>query len=285
MATLSRFKEHAHMCFPSEHADGFIGLEAPIHAPVTTRSAFRPKNAGNPPVALARCRGPKRLFGAKSALQSRVLRRESTPQLRNFTANLQPFPSDSTESTRRPPISEEHMRRLTRVLWRIIWIVPKRMFCIHFSRVFDLRFVSRWVGHLRTVGIQRDAQLTSRRCRYFGRYTRSMELQPSPATVRSPLGLLLAHYHLRLLTHSLLLVLSEVPLSSPFSASSTTWGSNSIPSTPGGDTFSLLMLAGGTASAAMTIPIEAMSLSSRYETPRSGILCLADELCPSKLFL
>ena len=32
--------------------------------------------------------------------------------LRNFTADLQPFPSDAAESTPRPPISEEHMRRL-----------------------------------------------------------------------------------------------------------------------------------------------------------------------------
>ena len=32
--------------------------------------------------------------------------------LRNFTAELQPLPSDAAESTPRPPISEEHMRRL-----------------------------------------------------------------------------------------------------------------------------------------------------------------------------
>jgi len=32
--------------------------------------------------------------------------------LRDFTANLQPWPSDSLTANRRPPISEEHMRKL-----------------------------------------------------------------------------------------------------------------------------------------------------------------------------
>ncbi|KAF8961993.1 transcription factor Opi1-domain-containing protein [Flammula alnicola] len=35
--------------------------------------------------------------------------------LRDFTANLQPLPSDSLSTTRRPPISEDHMRKLTDV--------------------------------------------------------------------------------------------------------------------------------------------------------------------------
>jgi len=94
-----------------------------------------------------------------------------------------------------------------------------------------------WVGRLRTVGIQRDTQVE--------------DADTS----------------------------EDIPSSPFFSASSTTWGSNSIPSTPGGDTFTPVYAggAGGTASPGMTIPIEAMSLSSRYETPRSENLCLADE--------
>ena len=67
------------------------------------------------------------------------------------------------------------------------------------------------------------------------------------------------------------------------SASSTVWGS-SIPSTPVRSTFTPAYAGGGgnggnggTTSPGMTIPIGAMSLSSRYETPRSGILSLANE--------
>jgi hypothetical protein len=58
-----------------------------------------------------------------------------------------------------------------------------------------------------------------------------------------------------------------------FSASSTVWGSNSTPSTPVRGTFTPVYVGGskgGTTSPGMTIPIGAMSLSSRYETPRSG---------------
>src|SRR4051812_47073218 len=40
--------------------------------------------------------------------------------LRDFTANLQPLPSDSLSANRRPPISEEHMRKLTDVRRDII---------------------------------------------------------------------------------------------------------------------------------------------------------------------
>ena len=66
---------------------------------------------------------------------------------------------------------------------------------------------------------------------------------------------------------------------SPFlSASSTVWGSSN-PSTPLRGTFTPVYAGkgGGMASPAMTIPIGAMSLSSRYETPRGGVLSLADE--------
>ena len=60
--------------------------------------------------------------------------------------------------------------------------------------------------------------------------------------------------------------------------SSTVWGS-SIPFTPVRSTFTPIYAGdnGGTASPGMTIPIRAMSLSSRYKTSRSGILSLADE--------
>ena len=70
----------------------------------------------------------------------------------------------------------------------------------------------------------------------------------------------------------------DMPNSPFFSASSTVWGS-SIPSTPVRGTFTPVYAGGkgGAASPGMTIPIGAMSLSSRYETPRSGILSLADE--------
>ena len=70
----------------------------------------------------------------------------------------------------------------------------------------------------------------------------------------------------------------DIPNSPYFSASSTVWNS-SVPSTPVRGTLTPVYAGGkaGTASPGMTIPIGAMSLSSRYETPRSGILILADE--------
>ena len=68
------------------------------------------------------------------------------------------------------------------------------------------------------------------------------------------------------------------PPNSPyFSASSTVWSSTSIPSTPVKGTF-MPVYAGGTVSpVGMMILIGAMSLSSRYETPRSRVLSLAYE--------
>ena len=70
-----------------------------------------------------------------------------------------------------------------------------------------------------------------------------------------------------------------MPSSPFFSASSTIW-SSSVPSTPVRGTFTPVYAGsgkGGTTSPGMTIPIGAMSLSSRYETPRSGTSSLADE--------
>ena len=80
-----------------------------------------------------------------------------------------------------------------------------------------------------------------------------------------------------------------LPPNSPyFSASSTVWSSTSVPSTPVRGTFTPVYAAGGGGSGGggggtvspggmMMIPIGAMSLSSRYETPRGGVLSLADE--------
>jgi len=109
-----------------------------------------------------------------------------------------------------------------------------------------------WVGRLRTVGLQRDTtqvedgDITSE----FEFSQRGSQHEPDQ---------------------------EDIPSSPFFSASSTVWGS-SIPSTPAGDTFTPAYAAGGgAASPGVTLPIGAMSLSSRYETPRSGILNLADE--------
>ena len=45
--------------------------------------------------------------------------------LRNFTVDLQPLPSDDAESTPRPPILEEHMRRLIDVKGDIVRTIPQ----------------------------------------------------------------------------------------------------------------------------------------------------------------
>ena len=76
-----------------------------------------------------------------------------------------------------------------------------------------------------------------------------------------------------------------LPPNSPyFSASSTVWSSTSVPSTPVRGTFTPVYAVGGgggggtvSPGGMMMIPIGAMSLSSRYETPRGGVLSLADE--------
>lgn len=67
-------------------------------------------------------------------------------------------------------------------------------------------------------------------------------------------------------------------LGSPFFSAYTIWGS-SIPSTLVLGTFTPVYDSGkgGTASPCITIPIGAMSLSSKYQTPRSGILSFAGE--------
>ena len=68
----------------------------------------------------------------------------------------------------------------------------------------------------------------------------------------------------------------DIPPNSPyFSASSTVWSSTSIPSIPVRGTFTPVYAGscGGTVSpGGMMIPNGAISLSSRYETPRSRVL-------------
>ena len=74
----------------------------------------------------------------------------------------------------------------------------------------------------------------------------------------------------------------DIPPNSPyFSASSTVWSPTSISSIPVRGTFTPVYAGstcGGSVSpGGMMIPIGAISLSSRYETPRSRVLSLADE--------
>ena len=73
----------------------------------------------------------------------------------------------------------------------------------------------------------------------------------------------------------------DIPPNSPyFLASSTVWSSTSIPSIPVRGTFTPVsaVSCGGTVSpGGMMIPIGAISLSSRCETPRSRVFSLADE--------
>jgi transcriptional repressor OPI1 len=134
-------------------------------------------------------------------------------------------------------------------------------------------YISRWVGRLRTVGIQRDTQEEET--------TDTSEFQFLQRTNQQQ-----QHHHHRDRSGSSSTQFDEadqdnMPSSPFFSASSTVWGSNSIPSTPARGTFTPVYAGGGkgggTASPGMTIPIGAMSLSSRYETPRSSVLNLADE--------
>lgn len=120
-------------------------------------------------------------------------------------------------------------------------------------------FISRWVGRLRTVGIQRGTQQTEDDISEFEFPNRS-ERGASSSQLDEP----------------------DVPCSPNFfstssSSSSTTWGS-SIPSTPGGGgTFTPGYVGGAPSPGAMMIPIGAMSLSSRYNTPRSSIMTLPGE--------
>ena len=146
----------------------------------------------------------------------------------------------------------------------------KRSFFFSSTSFFSFtdHFISRWVGRLRTVGLQRDTQQEET--------TATSEFEFLQRTDQ--------HHHHRDRSGSSSTQFDEadqdnnMPSSPFFSASSTVWGSNSIPSTPARGTFTPVYAgSGGTASPAMTIPIGAMSLSSRYETPRSGILSLADE--------
>jgi hypothetical protein len=102
----------------------------------------------------------------------------------------------------------------------------------------------RWVGRLRTVGIQRGVQEGEDTEGYefeFGHHRRKESSQYDEQDVQSPF----------------------------FSSSSTAWGS-SIPSTPGG---------GGACSAPSpgAIPIGAMSIGSGCNTPKSVVVALPDE--------
>ena len=129
----------------------------------------------------------------------------------------------------------------------------------------DDHFYCRWVGRLRTVGIQRDTQVEDTDTPEFEFLQRSDQQQ---------------HHRERSGGSTQFDEPDQDIPTSPFlSASSTVWGS-SIPSTPVRSTFTPAYAGGGnggTTSPGVMIPIGAMSLSSRYETPRSGILSLADE--------
>lgn len=99
-----------------------------------------------------------------------------------------------------------------------------------------------WVGRLRTVGIQRGVQ--------EGEDTEGYEFEFGHRRKDS------SQY-------------DDQDLQSPFfSSSSTAWGS-SIPSTPGGGPYN--------APSPGAIPIGAMSIGSRYNTPRSSVVGLPDE--------
>lgn len=105
-----------------------------------------------------------------------------------------------------------------------------------------LTFTRRWVGRLRTVGIQRGVQ--------EGEDTEGYEFEFGHRRKDS------SQY-------------DDQDLQSPFfSSSSTAWGS-SIPSTPGGGPYN--------APSPGAIPIGAMSIGSRYNTPRSSVVGLPDE--------
>ena len=105
---------------------------------------------------------------------------------------------------------------------------------------------NRWVGRLRTVGIQRGVQ--------EGEDSEGYEFE-------------FGGHHRRTDSSS---QYDDQDLPSPFfSSSSTAWGS-SIPSTPGGN-------GPYNAPSPGAIPIGAMSIGSRYNTPKSGVVGLPDE--------
>ena len=121
--------------------------------------------------------------------------------------------------------------------------------------------ISRWVGRLRTVKIQRETQVEG------GTDTTESEYHHDRSGGSAQFDKPPDH---------------DIPSNSPHvSAFSSVWSSTSIPSTPVRGTFTPIYAGGsggGTVSPGGTmIPIGAMSLSSRYETPRSGVLSLADE--------
>lgn len=100
-----------------------------------------------------------------------------------------------------------------------------------------------WVGRLRTVGIQRGVQEGEDTEGYefeFGHHRRNDSSQYDDQDLPSPF----------------------------FSSSSTAWGS-SIPSTPGGGPYN--------APSPGAIPIGAMSIGSRYNTPKSVVVGFPDE--------
>ena len=141
------------------------------------------------------------------------------------------------------------------------------VYCSFFFHLLII-FILRWVGRLRTVGIQRDAQLEegSDTSESFEFLQQGSDEQQEHRRDRSGGS-----------TTQFEEPDQDVPSSPFFSASSTVWGS-SIPSTPVRGTVTPVYAGGGgggTVSPGMTIPIGAMSLSSRYGTPRS--LSLADE--------
>ena len=120
-----------------------------------------------------------------------------------------------------------------------------------------------WVGRLRTVGIQRGAQ--------EGEDTEASEFEFGEHMQHRRTGS----------TQSIPYDDHDAGMPSPFfSGSSTNWGS-SIPSTPGGGAHTPAYgFAGGAPSPsamAMAIPIGAMSLNSRYNTPKSVAASLPEE--------
>ncbi|KAF8797355.1 Opi1-domain-containing protein [Phlegmacium glaucopus] len=327
--------------------------------------------------------------------------------LRNFTADLQPLPSETASSTRRPPISEQHMRRLISVRRDIVQTIRQVVDIVSKYaggalpepaktrvRGFILTLPQRWASKAGggggmtspTGGSERDSSVTAaasgtaatrrpggqRRAAQRERGTCSVNgiegglrsgtssRAPSPTSPRIsrnshlrhgsgdagdgengsvPAGtaLVAAQRILALATESLDMMRNvtgvvsdsldraeawvgrlrtvgiqrgtqevedadtsefefslrnnrrghhrsgsssqfdehDLP-SSPYlsGSSSTAWGS-SIPSTPGGDTYTPAYV--GSAPSLCAIPIGAMSLSSRYNTPRSGNMTLPDE--------
>jgi transcriptional repressor OPI1 len=141
--------------------------------------------------------------------------------------------------------SLDMMRNVTGVMKDSLDRAEAYVLYSHRLRLLLNHCISRWVNRLRTVGIQRDTLVEDTEYEFSQQGQRRSD-EPDQDTPGSPF----------------------------FSTSSTVWGS-SIPSTPAGDSFTPAYASA--ASPGMTIPIGAMSLSSRYETPRSGILSLPGE--------